>query len=76
MKFDKLIEDFNVSPKAQNAVQSGPDIGMTTGKINDTFPSTNGTISGDLLPHKTQFMLKKKYANKLLKSLALILKED
>ena len=76
MNFDKLIEDFNISPKSQNAIQTGPDIGTTTGDINDTFPSTNGTIAGNLLPHETQFALKKKHAIKLLKLLSSILKED
>jgi hypothetical protein len=76
MKFNKLVEDFNISPKSQNAIQAGPDIGMTTGNINGTFPSTNSTIGGNLLPHETQLTLKKKHAKKLLKLLSSHLKKD
>jgi hypothetical protein len=75
MKFNKLVEDFNLSPKSQNAIQTGPDIGMTTGKINDTFPSNSSTIGGDLLPHETQFTLKKNHAKKLLKLLSSVLED-
>lgn len=76
MKFNKLVEDFNISPKSQNAIQTGPDIGMTTGNINGTFPSTNSTIGGDLLPHETQLILKKSYASQLLDILTSALKEN
>lgn len=48
MKFDKfiktLLEDFNVFPKAQNAVSAGPDIGMTSGDQQNTFPSKMETL--------------------------------
>lgn len=43
MKFDsqinKILEDFNVFPLQQNAVNAGPDQGMTNGDIANTFPS-------------------------------------
>ena len=76
MKFNKLIEDFNISPQPQNAIQSGPDAGITTGNPNDTFPSHMNTIGGRLLPSETQFTLSKKNAVKLLKVLILAIKED
>ena len=40
----KLLEDFNIYPAAQNAVNAGPDQGMTTGDINNTFPSRVGKV--------------------------------
>lgn len=40
MKFkDFFKEDFNVYPANQTAVNSGPDIGMTSGDQQNTFPS-------------------------------------
>lgn len=43
MKYDnlvkRLLEDFNVLPQAQFANNSGPDQGMTSGDIINTFPS-------------------------------------
>lgn len=43
MKFNNLyrdlLEDFNVSPQSQNAINNGQDIGMTSGDPNNTFPS-------------------------------------
>jgi hypothetical protein len=75
MKFDKLIEDFNVLPKSQNAIQSGPDIGMTTGDMADTFPNRNGAVIGNLLPNNVQVKLKKKHINKICNLLSLALKD-
>jgi hypothetical protein len=40
----KLLEDFNIYPYAQNATSAGPDQGMTTADINNTFPSKVGTV--------------------------------
>lgn len=43
MKFNcyvnKLLEGFNVFPSTQTAPSTGPDQGMTTGDVNNTFPS-------------------------------------
>jgi hypothetical protein len=69
MKFDKLIEDFNIFPKDQNAVQSGPDAGITTGSIEKTFPNRGGIVMGDLLPNDIEIILNKTLAKKLLKLL-------
>jgi len=48
MKFDNaiksLLEDFNVYPKSQMAVSAGPDQGMTSGDIANTFPSKQETL--------------------------------
>jgi len=68
MKFDRtvnqLLEDFNIFPKSQNAIQNGPDIGSTTGDINNTFPSKQQSIGGKLLPNKRDIKnLKKKAKN-------------
>jgi hypothetical protein len=41
---EKLLEDFNIYPYAQNAANAGPDQGMTTADINNTFPSKVGTV--------------------------------
>jgi hypothetical protein len=35
----KILEDFNILPYNQNADNLGPDLGMTTGNIQNTFPS-------------------------------------
>lgn len=35
----KILEDFNILPYNQNADNVGPDIGMTTGDMQNTFPS-------------------------------------
>ena len=75
MKFNKLIEDFNIFPKSQTALQSGPDIGMTTGDIDGTFPSRNGVVMGDLLPSKLELKLDKKIASKLIEALVAALKD-
>lgn len=49
MKFDilynSLLEGFNVPPLYQNAVQSGPDAGITSGDINNTFPSKISSVN-------------------------------
>lgn len=49
MKFDllynSLLEGFNIPPLYQNAVQNGPDIGTTSGDINNTFPSKTSNVS-------------------------------
>ena len=75
MKFNKLVEGFNVSPQSQNAVQSGPDIGMTSGKPNNTFPSNLSTISGDLLPEEKVITLTKNEAVQIYKALISALKK-
>jgi hypothetical protein len=40
----RILEDFNIYPQAQNAVSAGPDQGMTTADVNNTFPSKIGTV--------------------------------
>lgn len=48
MKFNacvnKILEDFNIFPRSQNAPSTGPDQGMTTGDINNTFPSKMNSV--------------------------------
>jgi hypothetical protein len=48
MKFEKLVksllEGFNIYPKSQVAPNAGPDIGMTSGDMQNTFPSKMETI--------------------------------
>lgn len=62
MKFENLVktilEDFNVYPQSQTAPSTGPDIGMTTGDQQNTFPSKMETV---------KFKLKKKSKKKLKK---------
>jgi hypothetical protein len=74
MKFNSqyvsLLEDFNISPQHQDAVQSGPDIGMTSGNPNETFPSHNSTIQGNILPNEVRICLSKEDARKLYKLIA------
>lgn len=41
---NKILEDFNISPYSQSAPSVGPDIQMTKGDINNTFPSKLSTI--------------------------------
>jgi hypothetical protein len=36
----QILEDFNVYPQHQDAVRLGPDIGMTTSDMQNTFPSS------------------------------------
>ena len=69
MKFDKLIEDFNIFPQSQNANQSGPDAGITTGSFTNAFPSRINTLTGNILPDEVTITLNKKIAYKLLKQL-------
>jgi len=63
MKFDdlyySLLEDFNIAPQFQNAVQSGPDQGMTSGQPSNTFPSKMETIGGKILPSKKDIKKRK-----------------
>jgi hypothetical protein len=73
-KFNKLIEDFNVLPKSQNAVQSGPDIGMTTGDMGGTFPNRGGAVIGNILPIEVQVTLHRAYAKAISKLLSSALK--
>ena len=75
MKFNKLVEGFNISPQSQNAIQTGPDAGITTGQPNSTFPSNVATIGGNLLPKETQLTLSKKLANQLYTLLSSALKD-
>lgn len=62
MKFENLVktilEDFNIYPQSQTAPSTGPDIGMTTGDQQNTFPSKMETV---------KFKLKKKSKKKLKK---------
>jgi len=37
--YKKILEDFNVYPSHQTAPSTGPDIGMTSGDQQNTFPS-------------------------------------
>jgi hypothetical protein len=69
-KFDKLIEGFNVMPKSQNAIQSGPDIGMTTGDMEGTFPNRGGVVMGNLLPTEVELKLNKKHVKEIYKLLS------
>ena len=75
MKFDKFIEGLNVLPRSQNAIQSGPDIGMTTGDMEGTFPNRGGVVMGNLLPTEVQLSLSKKHAKRIYKLLSSILKD-
>jgi len=75
MNFVDLLEDFNILPKSQNAVQSGPNIGITTGDMEHTFPNQDGNVAGDLLPHEVQLKLDKASAKKICKLLSSILKD-
>ena len=69
-QYTSLIEGFNLPPQSQTAVQNGPDIGMTSVKLNDTFPSQNETVGGKLLPSKVQISLNKSDIKKLYKLIA------
>jgi len=74
MKFNKLIEDFNIFTNSQNAIQSGPDIGMTSGDIEGTFPNRKGSISGKILPDNTvHITLNKISVKKIIKLLSSVL---
>jgi hypothetical protein len=75
MKFSKFVEDFNVLPKSQNAVQSGPDIGMTSGDMEGTFPNRSGAVIGNILPTEVRIVLSKAHAKKISKLLASVLKD-
>lgn len=62
MKFDeqlkKILEDFNIYPQSQGAPSAGPDIGMTQGDQQNTFPSRQKTVTLKL-PKKIKKKLKK-----------------
>ena len=62
MRFDqelkKILEDFNIYPQHQTAPSTGPDIGMTSGDIQNTFPSKQKTVNLKL-PKKIKKKLKK-----------------
>jgi hypothetical protein len=75
MKFNKLIEGFNVLPRSQNAIQSGPDIGMTTGDMERTFPNRGGAVMGNLLPNEVQIKISERNAKKIYKILTAYLKK-
>jgi hypothetical protein len=56
MNFKQFFNEEFVSPfvqrtMGQNAINSGPDAGMTSGNINNTFPSSVNTV-GIKLPKK------------------------
>lgn len=40
----QILEDFNIYPYAQNAANAGPDQGMTSVDVNNTFPSRMETV--------------------------------
>lgn len=68
MKFNKLVEDFNIFPKAKNAVP-GDSIGMTgmlDGNPESGFPNRKEELEGKLLPDEVQITLSKKLAKELL----------
>jgi len=52
MKFEKylkkLSEDFNIYPNPQGAPSTGPDQGMTSGDMQNTFPSKMETVKLNL----------------------------
>ena len=58
MKFDKLankiLEGFNIAPQAQYVPSVGPDQGMVTGDINNTFPSSIKRINIPLRRNKSK----------------------
>jgi hypothetical protein len=62
MKFEQLVksllEGFNVYPQNQTAPSTGPDAGMTSGDMQNTFPSKMETV---------QFKIKRKKIKKKLK---------
>lgn len=62
MKYEKLVksllEDFNIYPRNQTAPSTGPDIGMTSGDQQNTFPSKMETVKLKL-PKKIKKKLKK-----------------
>lgn len=72
MNFDtvlrKILEDFNISPYSQSAPSVGPDIQMTKGDINNTFPSKISTVKLKLPKKK----IKKKINLHFLKKNALL----
>ena len=48
MNFDlevkKILEDFNIYPQHQTAPSTGPDIGMTSGDQQNTFPTKMNSV--------------------------------
>ena len=56
---EKILEDFNIYPYAQNATSAGPDQGTTTADINNTFPSKITTVS--LVTKKSRKSRKKRF---------------
>jgi len=62
MNFDtlvkKILEDFNVYPQYQTAPSTGPDQGMTSGDMQNTFPSKMETVAINL-PKKKKKKIKK-----------------
>jgi hypothetical protein len=67
MRFDKLyesiLEDFNIYPNYQNANQSGPDAGTTTGQPQSTFPSRVETVNINL-PSKKDLKINRRRSPK------------
>ncbi len=63
MKFnllvDSLLEGFNNFPQNQTAPSTGPDIGMTSGDQQNTFPSKMETLTLKLPKKKKLKKLKK-----------------
>lgn len=41
----KILEDFNIYPQHQAAPSAGPDQGMTSGDMQNTFPSKMETLA-------------------------------
>lgn len=56
--FKVFVEDFNIPPLAQNANNCGPDIGITSGDMENTFPQSLKTITVKL-PTNIRRSLKK-----------------
>ena len=54
----KILEGFNVFPKAQTAPSTGPDQGMTSGDMQNTFPSKMGTLLINLPKKKVKKLRK------------------
>jgi hypothetical protein len=63
MKFENLVksilEDFNISPQSQAVSSTGPDSGMTSGDMSNTFPSKMETVKFKLKNKKIKKKLKK-----------------
>ncbi|NBW57283.1 hypothetical protein EB118_20115 [bacterium] len=57
--YEEFISPFVQRTMSQNAINAGPDTGMTSGDINNTFPSSVKTTP-IILPKKKKKIKKKK----------------